>query len=135
PVTTNAILWDQQIVIPSGEIKPGVRTPEIIQGSLNKKTGNFGWLNYSALAIYFVILLLIGVYFSFRQKSTQEYFKGGGRVPWWAAGLSVFGTALSAITFMAIPAKTFATDWTYFFYNLSVLLSTPIIVILFIPFY
>src|SRR5690606_19772873 len=87
------------------------------------------------LAIYFVILLLIGVYFSFRQKSTQDYFKGGGRVPWWAAGLSVFGTALSAITFMAIPAKTFATDWTYFFYNLSVLLSTPIIVILFIPFY
>src|SRR5690606_11708765 len=74
-------------------------------------------------------------YFSFRQKTTTDYFKGGGRIPWWAAGLSVFGTALSAITFMAIPAKTYATDWSYFLYNMSVLLVTPFIVFLFIPFY
>lgn len=78
---------------------------------------------------------MLGVYFSFRQKTTDDYFKGGGRVPWWAAGLSVFGTALSAITFMAIPAKTYATDWSYFLYNMSVLLVTPLIVFLYIPFF
>lgn len=134
-VTTQAILWDDQIVLTSGEIKPGIRTPELWIGKLRKQTGSFGALNYTLLVIYLLLLVLLGVYFSFRQKTTADYFKGGGRVPWWAAGLSVFGTALSAITFMAIPAKTFATDWSYFLYNMSVLLVTPLIVSLFIPFY
>lgn len=135
PVVTNAVLWDDKIFLPSGEIKPGVRSPHVVVGSPIKETGTFGFLNYTVLAIYFVVLLLIGFYFSSKQKSTDDYFKGGGRVPWWAAGLSVFGTALSAITFMAIPAKTFATDWSYFFYNLSILLATPVVVIFFIPFF
>lgn len=38
PVTTNAVLHNQIIYITSGEIKPGVRTPEIIKGEiLNEK--------------------------------------------------------------------------------------------------
>ena len=135
PVTTQAVLWDDRIVLTSGEIKPGIRTPDLWIGKLKKQTGSFGLLNYTLLVIYLGLLVLLGVYFSFRQKTTADYFKGGGRIPWWAAGLSVFGTALSAITFMAIPAKTFATDWSYFLYNMSVLLATPIIVSLFIPFY
>ena len=135
PVTTNALLWDDRVVLTSGEIKPGIRTPKIWIGELKKQTGSFEILNYSLLVIYLGLLVLLGFYFSFRQKTTTDYFKGGGRVPWWAAGLSVFGTALSAITFMAIPAKTYATDWSYFLYNMSVLLVTPVIVVFFIPFY
>ena len=135
PVVTNAVLWNDGIFLPSGEIYPGVRTPEVVIGSPLKVTGEFGLLNYGVLTIYFGVLLGMGIYFSFRQKTTQDYFKGGGRIPWWAAGLSVFGTALSAITFMAIPAKTFATDWSYFLYNMSVLLATPVVVLLFIPFF
>ena len=77
----------------------------------------------------------MGYFFSRRQKNTNDYFKGGGRIPWWAAGMSIFGTALSAITFMAIPAKTFATDWSYFMLNMTIILVAPIIVFLFIPFY
>ena len=77
----------------------------------------------------------MGVYFSKRQKSTEDYFKGGGRIPWWAAGLSIFGTVLSAISFMAIPAKTFATDWSYLMYNFSPFFIAPVIVALFLPFY
>jgi len=61
----------------------------------------------------------MGYFFSKRQKNIDDYFKGGRRIPWWAAGLSIFGTALSGITFMAIPAKTFATDWSYFMFNIT----------------
>lgn len=87
------------------------------------------------IGIYFLVLAFIGYYFSKRQKSAADYFKGGGRIPWWAAGLSIFGTALSAITFMAIPAKTFNTNWSYFMLNMTILLAAPIIVFVFIPFY
>lgn len=135
PVTTNSVLWDDQIVLVSGEIKPGIRTPAIRIGEIERKAVEFGWINYIVLGCYFIVLVWIGFHFAGRQKSTNDYFKGGGRVPWWAAGLSVFGTSLSAITFMAIPAKTYATDWTYFFYNPTVLLVMPIVVFIFIPFY
>ncbi|RUA12168.1 MAG: hypothetical protein DSY83_15165 [Flavobacteriia bacterium] len=135
PVTTNAFFWEDKVTLPMGEIRPGVRSTTILQASVEHSKGTFGYLNYMVLALYFIVLLGIGIYFSSKQKTTDDYFKGGGRVPWWAAGLSVFGTALSAITFMAIPAKTYATDWSYFFYNLSVLLSTAVVVWLFIPIY
>lgn len=34
PVTTTALLWNGTVIIPSGEIKAGVRTPVIISGTL-----------------------------------------------------------------------------------------------------
>jgi cyclically-permuted mutarotase family protein len=34
PVTTTAVLWNNKVIIPGGEIHPGVRTPDIILGRL-----------------------------------------------------------------------------------------------------
>ena len=34
PVTTTAIKWGDNILIPTGEIKSGVRTPDILKGFL-----------------------------------------------------------------------------------------------------
>ena len=87
------------------------------------------------MVLYFLALVLIGFYFSKRQKSSDDYFKGGQRIPWWAAGLSLFATALSAITFMSIPAKSYATDWSYILFNSGIVLICPLIIFLFIPFF
>lgn len=133
-VTTNALRWNESIVIPSGEIRPGVRTPSVIQGT-HKKEAAFGWLNYSIVGIYLLLLIGMGIFFSRRESTTDDYFKAGGRIPWWAAGISIFGTQLSAITFMAIPAKTYATDWTYFMLNMTIVMVAPIIVFMFLPFF
>ncbi len=135
PVTTNAIAYNDDTVIPSGEISPGVRTPKMLKIQWESMDSSFGWINYSVVMVYLIGMVLIGVFFSRRQKTTTDYFKGGGRVPWWAAGLSLFGTMLSAITFMAIPAKTYTTDWAYFMYNMTIIIAAPLIVWLFIPFY
>jgi N-acetylneuraminate epimerase len=35
PVTTTAISWDGQVVIPSGEIRAGVRTPHILTAKIS----------------------------------------------------------------------------------------------------
>lgn len=37
PVTTTAVKWNDEIFIPSGEIKPGVRTPEVLMGKVKKR--------------------------------------------------------------------------------------------------
>lgn len=134
-VTTAVVQWGDDFVIPSGEIRPGIRTPEVLKIRVVKDIRNLSFLDMFVIAIYFLVLAWMGWFFSKRQKSTSDYFKGGGRVPWWAAGLSIFGTALSAITFMAIPAKTYATDWSYFMLNMTIFMVAPIIVWIFIPFY
>ncbi len=134
-VTATAIKWGEDIIIPTGEIRPGVRTPGILKIIISKDNKKLNYLDFIIIALYFSVLAWMGYFFSKRQKNTNDYFKGGGRIPWWAAGLSIFGTALSAITFMAIPAKTFATDWSYFMLNMTIFLVAPIIVFLFIPFY
>lgn len=87
------------------------------------------------IVIYFLLISGLGYYYSKRQKNTEDFFRGGQRIPFWAAGISIFGTALSPITFMAIPAKTYSTDWSYFLLNMSIFLSLPLVILLFIPYY
>lgn len=134
-VTTTAVKWRNEVFVPSGEVRPGVRTPSTLKIRINQENRHLGFLDIIVIIIYFLILSWMGWFFSKRQKNTDDYFKGGGRVPWWAAGLSIFGTALSAITFMAIPAKSFATDWSYFTLNMTIIIVAPLIVFLFVPFY
>ena len=133
PVTTNTIRHGNSFVICSGEVAPGVRTPVILTGTIEGHTRHMGWADILVIILYFGLLAWMGVYFSKRQKNTDDYFKGGGRIPWPIVGLSIFGTTLSAITFMSIPAKTYATDWSYLLFNFGIVLVVPIITLLFIP--
>src|SRR5690606_3670340 len=88
PVTTLSFKKDGEFVIVSGEVSPGIRTPEVREYIIAEETHHFGFVNYSVLARYLLISLMIGVYFARKQKSTEDYFVGGGRIPWWASGLS-----------------------------------------------
>lgn len=135
PVTALSFRNQDNFVIVSGEISPGIRTPKVQAFQIAEAAHPFGLLNYGVLATYLCISVLIGLYFSRKQRSTEDYFTGGGRIPWWASGLSVFGTLLSAITFMAIPAKAFITDWSYFMLNMTAILITPVIAYIFIPYF
>ncbi|MBC9798392.1 sodium:solute symporter family transporter, partial [Sinomicrobium weinanense] len=135
PVTTLGFRESDRFFIVSGEASPGIRTPGVLELQLSGKPASFGWVNYAILGLYLLVMAAIGIYFSRKQKSTADYFKGGGRIPWWAAGISVFGTLLSALTFMAIPAKTFLTDWSYFFINIMMICMAPFIARWFIPYF
>lgn len=113
PVTTSTLQWHGRTIIPTGEIKPGVRSPQILASKIASAKRNFGLINWIVIATYLGGMVLIGYWFSKRNKSTDDYFRGGQRIPSWVAGLSIFATMLSAITFMAIPARAYATDITW----------------------
>ena len=134
PVTTTPVRWGDDIIIPSGEVSPCIRTPIIMKVHF-ENTIAFGRVNYIVVICYLIILVALGFYFTRRQRTTDDFFKAGRRIPAWAAGLSIFGTQLSAITFMAIPAKTFATDWLYFFLMMTIIMIIPLIIHIFLPFY
>jgi SSS family solute:Na+ symporter len=134
PVNATILPFDHSGMLISGEKSPGVRSPRIREIKLESHQ-SFGQLNYIILTAYLSVLVFLGFRVSRKQHDTSDYFKAGGRVPWWAAGISVFGTQLSAITFMAIPAKTFATDWTLFFLLMTIIMVSPLIIAWFLPFY
>lgn len=130
----SGVNWDNHLISIGGEIRPATRTGEIREITFTVKPV-FGWLNYLVLAIYFIGMLLLGFYFMKKEGDTNDFFKAGGRIPWWAAGISIFATTLSAITFIAIPAKSYATDWRMFTFNLTIILIVPVVIRYFLPFF
>ncbi|WP_406684289.1 hypothetical protein N1F78_00745 [Seonamhaeicola sp. MEBiC1930] len=65
--------------------------------------------DYLVIALYFIIILAIGVVFSrMASKSTSDYFRGGGRMLWWMVGATAFMAQFSAVTFTGAAGKAFA---------------------------
>ncbi len=72
-------------------------------------------LDYVVIACYFALTLWVGWWCVRRKRnSSGDFFLGGGRVAWWALALSMFATGTSSISFMALPAKTYQSDWLAF---------------------
>lgn len=132
PVVTTAVEMDGKIFIPSGEARPGVRSEEIIGVTVTDKA-SFGWVNYLVVIVYLLLMMGVGFYFSRRNNGSDKFFKGGGSIPWWAAGISIFATALSAITFLSIPAKAYAADWGMFMFNMTIILTVPVVINFYLP--
>ena len=77
-------------------------------------------LDWGIIAVYLIGMLGIGLYFYTRdsQKSEAEFFLGSRSIPFWAAGISLYVSNASSISYIAIPAKAFATNWQYLLGNL-----------------
>jgi len=132
-VTTQAVVWRGAMVIPAGEDRPGHRGTRVMSGvPVGAKKGFSPW-DYGTIALYFAVLVSMGIYFSRREGDTEAFFLGGRKIPWWAVGISIFGTSLSSITYVAIPANAYAGNWVAMLSNLGIVLVAPFVVYLFIP--
>lgn len=58
-------------------------------------------IDYGLIVLYFLIVLWVGFYSARKNRNTDEYFKGGGKVPWLIAGLSNWVSGFSAFMFVA----------------------------------
>lgn len=134
-VTTTPVLWDDRIILASGEVRPRVRSPAVWSIGLTRQMRGFGWLNYTVLFGYLFAMVGIGVYYTNQNKNTDDYFRGGMHIPWWAAGCSIFATMLSSLTYTGFPSKAFAQDWVYAVGNLMIPLVAIIAIYVALPFY
>ncbi len=134
-VTTIPVMWDNRIILASGEVRPRVRSASVWSITPVGRQRGFGAVNYAVLFGYLAAMVGIGVYFASKNKSTDDYFRGGMRVPWWAAGCSIFATMLSSLTFTGLPSKAFAQDWVYAVGNLMIPVVAFVAVFVALPFY
>jgi Na+/proline symporter len=63
--------------------------------------------DYLSIIFYFVFVITVGIVFARRNKNTSDYFRGGGIMPWWMAGVSAWMASFSAWTFTGAAGKIF----------------------------
>ena len=134
-VTTIPVMWEGRIVVASGEVRPRVRSAAMWSIAPIPKEKDFGTLNYCVLIGYLLAMVGVGVYFTKKNKNTDQFFRGGKHIPWWAAGCSIFATMLSSLTYTGLPSKSFAQDWVYAVGNMTIPLVAIVAVFVALPFY
>jgi SSS family solute:Na+ symporter len=94
-----------------------------------------GWLDWFVIAFYLVSMLGMGLYFYLREKrnSTSDFFVGGRTIPFWAVGISLYAANTSSISYIAIPAKAFETNWQYLTNNLVGVLGLMFVAVWIVP--
>lgn len=93
------------------------------------------WINWVVVFVYFMGIVGIGLYFSKKNESTSDYFKGGGKIPAWVTACSIYATALSSLSFMAIPASVFKNGWIMGMAPLGIILMVIWSAKTFVPFF
>jgi SSS family solute:Na+ symporter len=62
-------------------------------------------LDWSIIAVYFAMMLGIGVFYAGRTKNSDDFLLGGRHMKSWMVGLSLFATLLSTLTYLAVPGE------------------------------
>jgi SSS family solute:Na+ symporter len=68
-------------------------------------------LDILVLVLYFGGVCAAGLWFAKRNTSTEAYFLGNRNFPAWAIGISMVGTSISSISFLAYPGDAYKTAW------------------------
>jgi len=76
-------------------------------------------VDLAVLAIYALLVTGVGLAFYRRAGTAEGFMTANRRLPGWVVGLSIFGTYLSSITFLALPGKAYASNWTILAFALS----------------
>ena len=95
----------------------------------------FGPVAWSVVALYFLMMAAMALHFMRKKKSADDYFRGGGRIPWYVAGMSIFATMLSSVTFLAAPAQYYMSDWRYFPMTIGIFAMAPVVIRYYLPFF
>lgn len=93
------------------------------------------WLDWTVIGVYLLAMLGMGFYFYLKDQnaSTADFFVGGRSIPFWAAGISLYATNTSSISFIAIPAKAFDTNWQYLTNNLIAVVGLMFVAVWIVP--
>jgi SSS family transporter len=94
------------------------------------------WLDWTIVVVYLGAMIAVGVYWYVRDRqlgSATEFFVGSRAIPFWAAGVSLYATNTSSISYLAIPAKAFETDWQYMNSKIMTVLGLMFVAVWIVP--
>ena len=90
------------------------------------------------IVVFFVIsvgTILFGVTFARKNRNVSDYTSGGGNMPGFIVGMSIFATFVSSISFLALPGSAYLGNWNSFVFSLSIPIAMFFAAKYFVPFY
>ena len=92
-------------------------------------------IDIAVIAVYFVIVMAIGFYFSRREKTSTDYFLAGRNVGWIAIGASLFATNISSEHFIGLAGTGAASGLAVGHFEWLACIIVLILGWVFTPFY
>ena len=74
----------------------------------------FNTLDLVVIIVFFLSMLVIGVWSYFKSKNSEDYFVAGGQLPWWLAGISHHVSGHSGAVFVAYAAVCYTHGFTMY---------------------
>lgn len=68
-------------------------------------------------------------------NNADKFTSGGGTLPSWVVGMSIFATFVSSISFLGLPGDAYKGNWNPFVFSLSIPVATWLAAKVFIPLY
>ncbi len=124
-----------RLLVVGGEDRPANRTTAGAIVNFTRDNWAFSWVSWVVIGVYFLAMVGMALFFILRQKTADSYFRGGKSIPWYVAGMSIFATMLSSITFISIPTMTYIGDWRYFPMVVCIFILAPIAIYFYLPFF
>ena len=87
------------------------------------------------MLVYLAGMIAIGLRFSRRQKTKEDYFLAGRNMPWLPVAMSMFASLTSAMTFMGLPSRAFSENISLIIVCVISPLLVPVLVFVFYPVY
>jgi SSS family solute:Na+ symporter len=73
--------------------------------------GSLGTIDIAILLLYSCVLIGMGVYYSRKCRTAEQFMVADRTIPAWAAGLAVMSAYTSSISYIATPGKAFDSNW------------------------
>lgn len=96
---------------------------------------NLGALNWSIVILYLVVNLVMGSMLSKKIHTAEDYYVGQKTTPWWAIGLSVMATYVSAMSFLGGPAWSYQSGLGVMMIQINYPLVVFLVITFFLPFF
>lgn len=71
-------------------------------------------LDYAVIALFFLLVAVIGWVAVRRIRGSDDYFVAGGRIPWWLGGISHHVSGHSGVVFVAYAAIAYTHGFTLY---------------------
>jgi len=91
--------------------------------------------DWAILATYTVGIVAFGVWVGRGTKGVEDFFLAGRQMPWWAAGLSVMATQVSAITFVGTTGQAYTKGMGFIAFYFGLPLAMVVLSLTVVPFF
>jgi Na+/proline symporter len=91
--------------------------------------------DWAVLAAYVSAIVALGVWVGRRTRNVSDFFLAGREMRWWAAGLSVMATQLSAITFVGTTGQAYTRGMSFVAFYFGLPFATIVLSATLVPFF